>query len=238
MDLKANHIPLRIEWRFLTPWVPPNTGKIHLDGLIGNILVERVVNGPDGSAPLPESYQAILAELPFARHTSASGEWVWCASMLHAEVLYSERAYLTSKAPALRIAELVEEGVISRAGGASVDQQRGHGKAASLHFTTQHVRKVTAWCVGDPDEIADLLGDIDSMGGRRNKGYGQLAEVDGQLFSMTEDAAALALWKWRVMPDLQPGYVPFASVLRPPYWSTADRPLVAYPFDDPLHCRT
>ena len=235
MGALGNYVPLRIEWRLATPWVPPSQG-LHLDGLIAHAIVQRAVNGAgEFGTGAQINYDDLLVDLPFAKFSGADlGEaepdgqrWVWKASLLEADVVGSERRYLTTKTPISAIAEHTASGLLSAKGGAKVDTIRGYYKAGAMHYTLEHVRSVSAWCVGDPDRLADLLGDIESLGSKTRLGHGAIREVEGQLFSMVEDERALALWKRRLMPTPELDFVPVQAPLRSPYWRR-DRAVLAW----------
>ncbi|WP_186214762.1 type IV CRISPR-associated protein Csf3 [Burkholderia gladioli] len=218
--------PLRITWRLDTPWVPPAKG-LHLDGLIAHALVQRALQD-EQSLSDDASFDSLLADLPFERHEGANG-WCWKASLLQVSVIGSERRYMTTKTPSQSIAEWTALGVISPKGGAKVDTVRGLYKAGAMHYPLEHVDTIHAWCVGDPDVIADLLSDIPALGLKTRLGHGRLTETDGMRFEMNEDAQAMTNWTLRNMPDEIDGYLPVAGPLRSPYWLRSAEQIVWRP---------
>lgn len=214
------HVPLRIDWCLSTGWVPPAHG-LHLDGLLARVIVDRAMAGlevPAGVQLDAAYFEHLIADLPFGRFTAPNGQWVWQASLLHADVIASERRLMTTKTPVHDIATHTASGALSAKGGAKVDTRRGYYKAGLATYPVETVRGITAWCVGDPDRIADLLGDITHLGTKTRLGHGLVREVDGQPFDMVEDTAAFSLWQQRNMPVQLPGFIAFAGPLRSPYW--------------------
>lgn len=222
------HIPLRIEWQLETPWCP-TAQPIHLDGLIAWAKVDRAL----AEGEQFESYDEILAELPFAKHETPAG-WCWQASMLVPDGMHGvERRYLTAKTPIAEIQlsiGLKGEGVIMEGGRATIDIQRDYFKPSALHYTLEHVERVRAWCVGDPDEIAPLLDRIRTLGKKGRLGHGRIA---GEA-EMHEDPAALEMWQHRLLPKPKEGYFPVNGRLRPPYWSGDDTTMAWRPLPDLL----
>lgn len=215
------HAPLRIEWCMASPWVPPARG-LHLDGLLGAALVERALAKGRLAERAQHSvdYDTVLQEIPLTRFVpdGAAHRWVWAGSMLQPTVAGSERRYMTTKTPVAAIAEYTDVGLLSPKGGAKVDTLRGYYKAGSFHYSLEYATTVVAWCVGDPDLVADLLGDIYALGAKTRLGHGAIREVQGQLFTMNEDPAALEHWSWRNMPLPLDDYEPAEGALRTPYW--------------------
>lgn len=219
MHPRPGHVPLRIEWTLSSAWVPPAFG-LHLDGLVARVVVERALAGVDASDVEAARFDELIADLPFSRFAAGddAAAWVWTASLLQVEVVGSERRYMTTKTPVHPIAEYTDLGVLSAKGGAKVDTVRGLYKAGSMHYTLEYATKAVAWCVGDPDWLADLLGDVDALGGKTRLGHGRVHEVEGQLFQMDEDPMALEHWKLRNMPVAVDGYAMAHGPLRSPYW--------------------
>lgn len=224
MRPSAGHVPLRIQWELATPWHPPALG-LHLDGLLAHAVVQRKMADLDATdeSQAKLTFADLIRDLPLSRFETDGGtqgdRWVWMASLLQGDVVGSERRYMTTKTPVQSIADLTAEGLLSKKGGSKVDTVRGPYKAGSMHITLQHVKTLTAWCVGDPDQIADLLGDIHALGGKTRLGHGRILEKAGQLFTMDEDAEAFEHWKRRLMPIEMPGYASVIAPLRSPYWA-------------------
>lgn len=201
--------PLRIEWSLATPWCPP-AGGIHLDGLIAWAMVQEA----EAEGVAFASYEEILADLPFAKHETEAG-WVWQASFLRpVAVKGSERRYMTAKTPSQDFAERMLDGRISGKPLSKVDTVRGPYKNDAFWYTIEHVDTLVAYCVGDPERIAPLLGHITHIGKRPRLDHGR---VDGDPV-LVEDAQAAKLWRNRHMPEPENGHEPAIGRLIPPYW--------------------
>lgn len=224
-----NHIPLRIDWELLQPWVPTAHG-IHFDALIASVLVNRALAQPR----LPEqlrTFEDVTRDLPFGRH-EAGGRFVWMASLIVPEAIESsERQLMCPKTPVEAIAHWSDLGVIE-GGRGKVDTQRGYFKAGFFYYPLQHVNKVSAWCVGDPDVLSDLLADVTNLGPKGRLGHGAVRRcADGLSFQMTEDPAALDAWRIRHMPEWHDGYFPLDGALTTPYWRKDRHDIVYAPMD-------
>lgn len=207
-------LPLRIEWELATPWCPSYHG-VHLDGLVAWAMVQEAVTD---DTPPPD-YDAILADLPFAKYESPNG-WVWKASLLRpTAVLGSERRYMTSKTASAEFATRMHDGRIAGKPLTTIDTVRGPYKNDAFWYTIEHVERIVAYCVGDPERIAPLLGQVTHLGKRARLDHGRIAPVDGMLAQIHEDPEALELWRNRNMPEAQNGHhQPVTGRLRPPYW--------------------
>jgi CRISPR type IV-associated protein Csf3 len=210
--------PLRIECRLATAWCPPPTG-LHLDGLLGFAAVDEAVQE---RRAVPD-YDAILAELPFARHESG----VWCASIFSV-VNYAgqERRYLTQKTDVITMATMIGLGVVEASGGAVIDTQRGPFKNGQAFYTVEHAQGLRAWCMGEPERILDLLGRIEAVGIKTRLGLGTLLPFDdtGELWRVVEDEEARERWKRRTSPEaLTADALPAVGAWKPPYWRGTER---------------
>ena len=201
-------LPLRIEWSLATPWCPPPLG-LHLDGLIGWAIVHEA----ESRGECFDSYDAILADLPFAKHETASG-WVWKASLVRpVEVLGSERRYMTTKTATSEFAERMSDGRILGKPLSSIDTVRGPFKNDAFWYTIEHAPRCAAYCLGDPERIAPLLDVITHLGKRARLDHGR---VDG--VTIVEDESAKDQWRQRHMPEPENGHEPVMGRLQPPYW--------------------
>lgn len=205
--------PLRIEWALATPWCPPALG-LHLDGLLAWAMVQQAEL--DGS--LPESYDAVLADLPLGKHQAALG-WVWQASLVRSVgVRGSERRYMTSKTFAAPFAERMLDGRIAGKPLSTIDTVRGPYKNDAFWYTIEHAERCVAYCIGDPDRIAPLLDRITHLGKRGRMDHGRIELQDGLPALIVEDPDALTLWRQRHMPEPENGHLPVVGRLHPPYW--------------------
>lgn len=207
------NLPLRIEWELATPWCPPYHG-LHLDGLVAWAMVQEA----QATGTLPLHYDDILANLPFAKHETKAG-WVWQASLLRpVAVLGSERRYMTTKTATAEFAARMHSGGIEGKPLTSIDTVRGPYKNDAFWYTVEHVERIVAYCVGDPERITPLLGTVTHLGKRARLDHGRIAPVEGMLAQIHEDPDALKLWRNRNMPEPQNGHQQVVARLTPPYW--------------------
>ncbi|MCZ8254443.1 MAG: type IV CRISPR-associated protein Csf3 [Polaromonas sp.] len=223
-------IGLRIECSLATPWSPPAFG-LHLDGLIGWALVEQhrradmaargVHDEPPAGAAL--DYPTILAGLPLQKDEATGA---WCASQFFPVGWRGqERRYYTAKTPVEDMSRRINEGLVDTKGGAHIDTQRGPAKNSQGFITIEHVEGLRAWCVGDPDEIVQLLSThVHHVGVKSRIGLGTLLEQpDGSLWRIEEDAQAFEMWKHRSMPaKVLDDSRPAIGSWKPPYWRGQD----------------
>ena len=89
-------------------------------------------------------------------------------------------------------------------------------------YPVREIQTLQAWCVGDFDEVAELLdpdnGFITYLGSKTRMGHGRIRS-----FNIKEDDDALEKWQMRVMPWECDGYVPMEAAVRPPYWDVNNR---------------
>lgn len=215
-------LPLRVEWKLTGPWCPP-AYPIHLDGLVAWAVVARKMGANIGD---DADFDEMQSDLPFER----DGE-VWKASIVRPRrVLHAERRLMTCRTPELLLSDLSEQDKLHGRKMTKIDTVRGPLKNAAFYSTAQTVDGLVAWCVADPDALADLLGDIKAIGKRRRLGFGHVA-VDG--LSIVDDPSAHELWRRRNLParpaDGGETYVEIINRLTPPYWRTDGRRVVWTP---------
>lgn len=183
--------PLRVEFELVGPIGRP-ARPIHLDSLIAHQLVRRDLP-PDADIP---SIRQRIDNLPLQR-ADIGGDWVWMASSLAFEWTTpptQEFAVRAVRAPI--IAEFQLAGLFTnRRPETKIDTSRGTFKAATYAHEMQWAKKAIAFCLGDENEISDLLQRIESIGARRRLGGGQVRRI-----SITEDPSALDLWSRRYLP--------------------------------------
>lgn len=225
--------PLRIECDLAGPWIPSVHG-VHLDGVLARVALQRLLVDEgamgvlDESAQLKELYDQAGAELPLQRHCpDESSSSVWCASMFFPiGSSVSRRVFFTAKTPAMDMLCKIDQGLLSPAGGARIDTLRGWSKAGLWWQEVRHVAGLQAWCLGDPEQLQDLLSDVRALGSKTRLGFGGVL-VDAQerpLWRVMEDPQAASRWKLRNLPappeDDVPGVVrlPVTGALASPYW--------------------
>lgn len=231
--MDSQHKPLRIECDLAGPWIPSVQG-IHLDGVLAWAALQRLLEDEgtmgvlDQSAQLKELYDQAGAELPLQRYCPGEEDSsVWCASMFFPiGPSVSRRAFFTSKTPVMDMLCKTDQGLLAADGGSRVDTLRGWAKAGLWWQEVLHVGGLQAWCLGDPQQIQDLLSDVRGLGSKTRLGYGSVLVDDQErpLWRVVEDPRALSRWKLRNMPeppaDDVPGVVrlPVPGALVSPYW--------------------
>lgn len=215
-------VPLRIEWALATPWCPPPFG-LHLDGLLAWAALQEHL----ASDSMPDTYAPVLADLPFAKHETATG-WVWKASLVRpVAVAGSERRYMTAKTATASFATRMQDGRIEGKPLTKIDTVRGPYKNDAFWYTIEHAARCVAYCVGDPERITPLLDRITHLGKRARLDHGRIAPVDGMLAHVEEDAAAATKWRDRNMPEPDgDDYLPQFGRLQPPYWAGEGQTMV------------
>ena len=211
--------PLRLEWTLATPMVA-SAHPLHLDALVAYAVTERALR--DGL--VTQGLIADLAnELPIQRAVR-DGSWCWQASALTLEGGQHSMRYWTRKTDAHDLARRIEAGQIAgrykfplKPYAIKIDTVRGMFKQHFKFYPVRQISKAVAWCVGNPDELGELLdpaaGLVTVLGAKARMGHGRIASLD-----ITVDERANELWQRRVMPWSVDGSVPVRMAVRPPYW--------------------
>lgn len=211
--------PLRLEWTLATPMVA-GAHPLHLDALAAYAVTERSLR--DGM--VTQGRIADLAnELPLQR-ASQLGTWCWKASALTLEGGQHSMRYWTRKTDTDDVARRIEAGQIDgrykfplKPYAIKVDTVRGLFKQQFKFYPVRQIAKAVAWCVGDPDELGELLdpaaGLVTALGAKSRMGHGRIASLE-----ITIDERANDLWQRRVMPWPVEGGAPVRMAVRPPYW--------------------
>ncbi|WP_447410695.1 hypothetical protein, partial [Clostridium perfringens] len=75
-----------------------------------------------------------------------------------------------------------------------IDTQRGTFKQLFKFYPVRQVSKATAWCIGDEEELGNLLdpasGIVTALGAKARMGHGMVRS-----FSIVEDREALERWQ-------------------------------------------
>lgn len=203
--------PLRIDITLKTAMVMIDR-LIHLDALLGALRVNRAYQ-EHGEGINPRDYHY---DIPVERYTTDSGQWVFKASAL----LASNKQHRESWMQTSRID--LEEAARHRAEGwlkhrASKANTAGGPFKSSLYHLTLGWCDLTAFCVGNKDEIAGLLAECKQIGGRRGVGFGQVDAITVISVPMEQ-----CEWMTRAMPldtpDLASSHASAISALNAPYW--------------------
>lgn len=192
---------LRIEFELASPMTEASY-PIHLDALVAWAAVEAAREHGD---PEPLSAQD---HLPLAKDGG-----VWCASALHLERVDAPFTVAQTKRTDMQqFSEALYGGVLKKAPN-KLNLGQGPWRQALYFSQCQQVARATAWCVGEKDELLQLLSRVDYIGARRRNGRGRVVRLVIQ-----PDASATDRWRERIMADRQDGYVPIQAVTSPPYW--------------------
>nr|WP_231373466.1 type IV CRISPR-associated protein Csf3 [Thioalkalivibrio sp. ALE19] len=95
----------------------------------------------------------------------------------------------------------------------SIATGTGMYKGAVLEHPYRQVGMVSAWCIGDPERIEELLGLVEGIGPLRRQGFGRIRE-----WNVEPDPAAEENWMHRALPGNPGGFLHTAGALSPPYW--------------------
>jgi CRISPR type IV-associated protein Csf3 len=185
------------------------------DGVLSALVVEAAA--ADGH-PDPWSVQH---ELPLERHTTASGQWVFKASVFRPQAPDMPYSFsMVSRVDAHQAAYDLERGVFQ------TKQVTPHigGGAFKMSFFPVLAQWAEAWeahAVGDIDVVRELLGGLTHLGGRRGIGLGAIRSIE----VIPEEANVL--WTDRALPSDFEGETarPMAGAmvtLAAPYWKRSN----------------
>jgi CRISPR type IV-associated protein Csf3 len=201
---------------------------IHLDALIGLVCLElATANGAEH--PLEA-----LNSLPLERYRQGDA-WVWKASQF---LLEQEGGIFWNHY--VRVYDIQRWAADGLRGGIDMGRRNqipsgsGHQKAYSFNQPLAHIRRATAWFVGDGEAVESLLkSSVYALGKNRRSGWGRIDRID-----VTQAPAGESeFWRRRSIPQefetlrLDGHYLTSANT-KPPYW---DRSTVqpAYEFELP-----
>lgn len=215
--------PLRLTWRLATP-MAGGPFPLHLDSLVAYAVTEEALReGAAGQAGI----RSLARDLPLDK-AEHDGAWCWKASAITGRTQAHALRLWTRKPDPYEFAEMAASGQIegkfnlSKPNAHKIDTARGLMKQHFQFVPVHHVEEVSAWCVGDPDRLLELLspetGYIIALGARVRSGFGRIVD-----FSIEEDERAHELWARRVLPWNDAGLVPISAAHHPPYWAAENR---------------
>lgn len=234
--------PLKVTFMLDTPMVP-SAYPIHLDALVAYALTQTKLAAMDKTVQSNESIRQLAADLPFAKE-ARDGEWVWQASALVPEVVGEQSVRMwTRKTNTYDYATRAASGAIELGArtqnaladgklyAGTIDTARGLLKNQFEFYPVAEVFQLSAWCIGDIDQLETLLapesGLITHLGKRGRIGHGRIRSVE---FSAAPDAAER--WKLRVLPWRESdAYEPLVAAFQPPYWAVENRKAAFVPVD-------
>lgn len=225
--------PLRLTWELATP-IACTGYPIHLDDLVAFAKTQiclRLAEHGDANAT-QGSIRRFAEDLPLDRETRGD-ESVWKASALIPvdDTLTSQgMRFWTRRTDPYDYADRFAQGDLSmrtkpdrlKPYALKIDTSRGLLKNCFKFYPVKHVSALQAWCVGDAEEIAELL-DPDAgsplawIGARGRSGLGRIKS-----FSMQEDSTATEMWCQRSMPWPYEGAVQMELAIKPPYWDRSN----------------
>lgn len=217
--------PLRCEWELSTD-VVGMTLPLHLDSLVAYAQTEEHLRTQDLDV-MGAELRELAAELPLRKHSN-NGDWCWMASALipSQQAGHSMRMW-TRKTDVYDYAHRVEAQQInvrfqSKPYEARINTNSGLMKNCFQFIPARTIRKFTAYCIGDPDRLLELLspesGYINHLGARGRSGFGRI-----KCFEIVEDEAASIHWSQRILPWPQDGFEPIYAANKPPYWAAENK---------------
>lgn len=205
---------LEIVFDLVTPVHAP-TQPIHLDGLLAWAKAQRALRA--GEDPY-----AAAEDLPLAKClTTDADRWCWKASQVRFQNLHGRfRMMLIRRADTWAMA--VDHDAVHAGCPNVLSGLVGTGPYKAYKWTAPMLiaQQARAWCVGDPEAILDLLGDITHLGKLRRLDCGRIANVRVTPVTDPDDPR----WQLRTLPgqpDALPGFQPAVCTLRAPYWDRA-----------------
>jgi CRISPR type IV-associated protein Csf3 len=202
--------PFRIDWTLSMPMVMPEH-PIHLDAILAAVRVERAAGEAD---PLAAQH-----DLPLEKEVCGES-WVWKASAIQSTpALPLQMCMMTRRTDAVRLAFDRETIVQTRL--SIANEGTGLLKNYDLRFAVQWHKSLSAWGVGDIDQVRDLLASVRYLGKMRRNGWGQIKEC-----RVEADDLAMSHWSRRTLPESMAGlassqHAPTVAVCSPPYWNRA-----------------
>lgn len=231
---------LRVDFNLVTA-VSGMSMPLHLDALLAYAVTqEHLQSNPDCTDK--KSIRSLGENLPLAK--AEDGDmWCWKSSALVAEAtLQHEMRMWTRKTDAEVMATMLADGSLQRKRAlkfpleplsVKIDTQRGALKNHFQFIPVRHVKKFSAYCIGDADRIYDLLQTyVTHIGARGRTGFGRIAQEDGgtiQSIYVEEDESANQMWQHRVMPWALDGYVPIQAAHKAPYWAAENKAISFIP---------
>ena len=188
---------------------------IHLDALLASARVlEEEKKGHPGMWSAQE-------DLPLEKHTLGT-DWVWKASQLTLHPAAGAEMFPQVMVRSYPLNETLRgytyghwEGKVPK----RIPQGSGTYKGYNLRLNLRQIQSAEAYCVGDPEQVEDLLRyNIRSLGASRRNGWGRVTDV-----RVDPCTAAATRWRERMLPQsmaalVLPGHHPSTIVARAPYW--------------------
>lgn len=227
--------PLKVTFEVAGGWASPAL-PLHLDAVLAYSLTQRGLDDLQDN-PSVEALRALGEDLPLARHEQ-DGQWCWKASaIVPAGPVVNGTKFYTQRRDVGQQSQLIADGKIQqgryRAGAAlkpyemQIDVVRGVHRNMLGYYPVEQpfeggLLRLEAWCVGDKDQVEELLTDDrrpTHLGARRRSGLGRIVSVNIQ-----EDAQAHERWKRRIRPwKLHEDDTPILAACKAPYWAAENK---------------
>lgn len=236
--------PLRIEFLLAGHMDVPSM-PLHLDSLVAYARYQRALEAHETG-----EIREIIKDLPLSAE-KRDDAWVWQASALAFEGVSNAgmRHWTRKTVIPDNYALALEEGAIERGRkptgnltdarrknhdalcdkngdpkylAQKIDTVRGDMKSELQAYPVCVSNKAVAYCIGNADELEMLLspdmGLLTHIGKRTRLGHGKIVG-----FAIVEDQQAHEMWKHRILPWQETGYLGIEANVIPPYWDVAGR---------------
>lgn len=232
--------PLKITFELAEPMVP-SAYPIHLDALTAYAVTRQRLAQIGADDLSDDSIRALANDLPFGK-AERDGEWVWQASALIPEEVGEQAIRMwTRKTNTQDYANRAADGTLlvgartrnALAAGVrftgNIDTARGLLKNQFDFYPVVSISALSAWCIGDIDELEALLppesGLLTHIGKRARIGHGRIRSI-----RIEHAEEATDKWRLRVLPwQESPNYLPIQAAFRPPYWAAENRGMAFVP---------
>lgn len=215
--------PLKIRFELRAPMVDPQD-MFHLDALLGALKV-KAVEREKGEAVNPRDHHY---DLPIARYTATTGEWVFKASCLTAQRHFEPEIWMqTGRLDTTAAAEHRESGWLKDRG--KKPNPGGGSYKTSIYHSMISNCELTAYCIGDNQAVAALLEHCEQIGPRRGVGFGAIKTITVEPVIESD-----CPWYRRAMPVGSEGsfpeeYAMATGALRAPYWDKTEKGKIMVP---------
>jgi len=206
--------PLKVTFTFTSPVVRDSEFPLHLDALIAWCVSEEAQSvGSSNPWKDAENLEHVLEKAH-----APDGQWVWKASVL-SFTPRSERHLMNMirKCDPLFYMKGYDSGLIEGRSRSGINSGSGQERAYQFLMPYQWMECAEAWCIGDQEELEDLLKLLPAVGKLSRNGFGAINKV-----VVEEDRDAERLWQRRVVPPGLEGqgieYFPVKQCIRAPYW--------------------
>lgn len=224
--------PLRLTWQLATP-IATSAYPIHLDDLVAYAQTQLKLRMAEHNPHDEGQVRDLALDLPLGKETRGDAS-VWQASALmppdDALISHGMR-FWTSKTDSYDYAQRFAKGQLALRGkpetlkpyGLQINTQGGLLKNGYKFYGIKRIPSLQAWCIGEPDALAELLdpamgSPLMWIGARGRSGHGRITS-----FEMVEDPAAEQMWEHRSLPWPHAGGVQMRLATHPPYWDAENQ---------------